>query len=110
MPSAETLAYTTSSDVSGACASEGGIGTLILVAGRYVCWHSAHAVVRQALSVKAGSAWATGSTLLARLLLLTRRNEISVTDVATVPAGEGPVIYNLGIHHHLDVHVEERND
>jgi hypothetical protein len=33
-----------------------------------------------------------------------------VPDVATVPAGESPVIDNLGVHNHFDEHVKERDD
>src|SRR5262249_2089715 len=36
---------------------EGGTGTAALVAGRCVGWHSAHAVINQALPTRAGSAW-----------------------------------------------------
>src|SRR6266508_409649 len=48
--------------------------------------------------------------LLTRLLRLTRTDEKRVADVPAVPAGEGPVIDDLGVHHDLDVHVEERDD
>src|SRR5947208_13058507 len=48
--------------------------------------------------------------LLTRLLLLTRTDEKRVADVPTVPPGEGPVLDDLGVHHHLDVHVEERDN
>src|SRR5881409_1302503 len=55
------------------------------------------------------SAWRLGS-LFTRFLLLTRRNEKRVAHVPTVPAGKRPVLDDLGIHHHLDVHVEEGNN
>src|SRR5262245_44967656 len=48
--------------------------------------------------------------LLAGLLLLARADEKRVADVPTVPPGEGPVLDDLGVHHDLDVHVEERDD
>src|SRR6266511_5751095 len=48
--------------------------------------------------------------LLTRLLRLTRTDEKRVADVPAIPAGEGPVIDDLGVHHDLDVHVEERDD
>src|SRR5262249_34889829 len=66
------------------------------------------AVIDQVLPDGLRSAWLYG--LLARRLLLARRNEERMPHVATVPAGERPVIDDLGVHHHLDVHVEERND
>src|SRR5215471_4656989 len=33
----------------------GGTGTVALVTGRYICWHSAHAVISPMLSALAGS-------------------------------------------------------
>src|SRR5215510_4248006 len=55
------------------------------------------------------SAW-WRSALLTRGRLRTRRNEKRMPHVATVPAGERPVLDDLGIHHDFDGHVEERND
>src|SRR4029453_10826681 len=53
---------------------------------------------------------ATGlTTLLTWLLLLTRTDEKGVPHVATVPAGERPVLDDLGIHHHLNIHVTAHN-
>src|SRR5215475_6366025 len=48
--------------------------------------------------------------LFTRLILRTRTDEKGVPHVPTVPAGERPVIDDLGIHHDLDIHIEERND
>src|SRR5262249_20177592 len=48
--------------------------------------------------------------LLTGLLLLARADEKRVADVPTVPPGEGPVLDDLGVHHDLDVNVEERDD
>src|SRR5262249_14617082 len=103
-------AYTTSLGVACACASE-----------RW-CWHycSSHWTLRRlafcACRDRPGTAnqgwhtWATGWTLLTRLLLLTCTNEKRVPHVTPVPAGERPVFDDLGVRHHLDVHVEEGND
>jgi len=65
----------------------------------------------QALPEKASSAWGSvATTLLARLLVLTCADEKGVPHVAPIPAGERPVLDDLGIHHDFDGHVEERND
>src|SRR5215471_16256507 len=65
----------------------------------------------QALPEKASSAWGSVvTTLLARLLLLTRADEKGVPHVAPIPAGERPVLDDLGIHHDLNGHIKERND
>src|SRR2546428_5285273 len=45
-----------------------------------------------------------------RLLLLARGDQPGVADVAAVPAGEGPVVDDLGVHDHLDAHIEEGHD
>ena len=47
------------------------------------------------------------TTLLTWLLLLTRTNEPGVAEVPTVPAGERPVLDDLGVHYHLDEHIKE---
>lgn len=46
-------------------------------------------------------------TLLTWLLLFTRIDKVGVADVATVPAGERPVLDDLGVHYHLDEHLKE---
>src|SRR5262245_47862056 len=48
--------------------------------------------------------------LFTGLLLPTGRNEIRVANIATVPAGERPVLDDLRIHYHLDVYVKEGNN
>jgi hypothetical protein len=48
--------------------------------------------------------------LFARLLLLTRLDQEGVPDIAPVPAGKRPVLNDLGVRYHLDVHVEEGHD
>ena len=48
--------------------------------------------------------------LLAGLFLLTRADEPSVANIATIPARERPIIHDLGIHHHFDAHIEEGYD
>src|SRR5689334_25319288 len=46
--------------------------------------------------------------LLTRLCLLTRTDKKRMANVPAVPAGEGPIRHNLGVHNHLDVDTEER--
>jgi hypothetical protein len=43
-------------------------------------------------------------------LLLTCLDEPGVADVATIPTRERLVVDDLGVHHHLDVHIEEGHD
>ena len=50
------------------------------------------------------------TTLLARLLLLTRLDQPGVTNVTSVPARKGPILDDLGVHDYFDVYVEERDD
>ena len=49
-------------------------------------------------------------TLLTWLLLLTGTEKVGVADVATVPPGKGPILDDIRVHHHLDVHVKEGNN
>ena len=48
--------------------------------------------------------------LFAGLFLLTRADEPSVANIATIPARERPIMNDLGIHHHFDAHIEEGYD
>ena len=48
--------------------------------------------------------------LFAGLFLLTRADEPSVANIATIPARERPVMNDLRIHHYFDAHIEEGYD
>src|SRR6266567_6162579 len=52
----------------------------------------------------------TSPLLLTRLFLLTRLYQPGVANVATIPARERPILNDPGVHHHLDVHIEEGHD
>src|SRR5207244_12242839 len=47
--------------------------------------------------------------LLAGFVLLTRFNQPGVTNIAAVPAGERPVLDEVGVHHYFDEDIEQGN-